>query len=74
MEKTGPYLHDDSIATIDEAVRSMTRHQLGKALNDAEVADIVAFLTSLTGSVDPSLLAPPSLPKSGPNTPKPDPR
>ena len=73
MEKTGPYLHDDSIATIDEAVRSMTRHQLGKALNDAEVADIVAFLTSLTGSVDPSLLEPPSLPKSGPNTPKPDP-
>ena len=51
----------------------MARHQLGKALNDAEVADIVAFLGSLTGSPDPSLLEPPSLPKSGPNTPKPDP-
>lgn len=73
VEKTGPYFHDGSIATVDEAVRLMARHQLGKALNDAEVADIVAFLGSLTGSPDPSLLEPPSLPKSGPNTPKPDP-
>lgn len=73
IEKTGPYFHDGSIATLDETVRLMARHQLGKALSDAEVTDMLAFLTSLTGSVDPSLLAPPSLPKSGPNTPKPDP-
>jgi cytochrome c peroxidase len=73
VEKTGPYFHDGSVASLDEAVRLMARHQLGKSLDGAEVADIVAFLTSLTGSVDPSLLATPTLPKSGPNTPKPDP-
>ncbi len=46
---TAPYFHNGSVATLDEAVRVMAKIQLGKDLEDAQVADIVAFLESLTG-------------------------
>lgn len=69
---TAPYFHDGSIATLEEAVRRMADHQLGKTLTDAEVASIVTFLNSLTGEVPAAYAAAPVLPESGPNTPKPD--
>ena len=46
---TAPYFHNGKVHTMDEAVRVMASTQLGKTLADAEVADIVAFLESLTG-------------------------
>jgi len=46
---TAPYFHNGSVATLDEAVRVMAKTQLDKTLTDGEVADIVAFLDSLTG-------------------------
>jgi cytochrome c peroxidase len=46
---TAPYFHNGSVPTLDEAVRVMGKTQLGKDLSDADVADIVAFLGSLTG-------------------------
>ncbi|MDR0480565.1 MAG: cytochrome-c peroxidase [Gallionellaceae bacterium] len=46
---TAPYFHNGSVATLDEAVRVMAKTQLDKTLTDAQVADIVAFLNSLTG-------------------------
>ncbi|MEM7232274.1 MAG: cytochrome-c peroxidase [Planctomycetota bacterium] len=46
---TAPYFHDGSAATLGEAVRRMADYQLGYELEDREVADIVAFLESLTG-------------------------
>ena len=46
---TAPYFHNGSVATLDEAVRVMARVQLNKDLDDAQVADIVAFLNGLTG-------------------------
>lgn len=49
VAKTGPYYHDGSIKTLDQAVSLMAEHQLGKQLSKDEVADIVAFLGSLTG-------------------------
>lgn len=73
IEKTGPYFHDGSVTTLADAVRLMARHQLGKSLSDSEMADVIAFLGSLTGTADADLLASPALPESGPNTPKPDP-
>lgn len=45
---TGPYFHDGSIATIEEAVKKMGYHQLNKELTDAEIKSIVAFLNTLT--------------------------
>lgn len=49
VEVTQPYFHDGSAATLDEAVRTMATVQLGKSLSQSEVADIVAFLKTLTG-------------------------
>jgi cytochrome c peroxidase len=46
---TAPYMHNGSVKTLPEAVRVMGATQLNKTLSDAEVADIVAFLESLTG-------------------------
>jgi cytochrome c peroxidase len=45
---TGPYFHDGSIKTLEEAVKKMAHHQLDKQLTDAEVKHIVAFLNTLT--------------------------
>jgi cytochrome c peroxidase len=73
VEKTGPWFHDGSIASLDEAIRKMAKHQLGKPLDDAQVASIRAFLMSLTGNADADYIAMPKLPESGPNTPPPDP-
>ncbi len=49
VAKTGPYYHDGSVATLDQAVALMADHQLGKQLSKEEISDIVSFLGSLTG-------------------------
>lgn len=74
IEKTGPYLHDGSIATLEESVSMMAEYQtqMGKLQQD-QIADIVAFLKTLTGELPTDYIAQPELPKSGPKTPKPDP-
>ena len=46
---TAPYFHNGSVKTLPEAVRVMAKLQLNKSLTDDQVADIVAFLESLTG-------------------------
>lgn len=60
---TPPYFHDGSVATLPDAVRVMASLQLGRDdLSDADVADIVAFLESLTGEVPANFAAVPALP------------
>jgi cytochrome c peroxidase len=71
VAKTGPYFHDGSIATLDEAVTLMAKYQLGKELKADEVKSIVTFLGALTGELPK--ITPPALPPSSPKTPKPDP-
>lgn len=46
---TAPYLHDGSVATLEEVVQIMARYQLGVRLKPVEVARLVAFLRALTG-------------------------
>ena len=46
---TAPYLHNGQVTSIPEAVRVMAATQLNKKLPDDQVADISAFLDSLTG-------------------------
>ena len=58
VARTAPYFHDGSIAHLDHAVRVMASVQLGRALDEAAVADIVAVLESLTGEV-PAHYSPP---------------
>lgn len=59
---TPPYFHDGSVATLPDAVRVMAKLQLGRELSEADVADIVAFLETLTGEVPASYATVPSLP------------
>ncbi len=73
VAKTGPYFHDGSVAKLDEAVRMMAQHQLGKTLSTSDVASIVQFLNALTGELPTAYIAKPELPPSGPKTPKPNP-
>ncbi len=73
IAKTGPYFHDGSVGSLDEAIKLMSYHQLGKALTDGEVHEIRAFLGALTGEIPLAYVVEPPLPLSGPNTPAPDP-
>ena len=45
---TGPWFHDGSATSLADAVRLMGRMQLEVEMEDEEVADIVAFLGSLS--------------------------
>lgn len=51
IEKTFPYYHDGSVEDLDEAIQIMAATQLNKEFTDEEIADIGAFLASLTGEV-----------------------
>jgi len=73
VAKTGPWLHDGSITELAEMVRLMGYHQIGVTLEPGQIEDLVAFLGALTGEIDPVYIARPTLPESGPETPKPDP-
>ena len=63
VEKTAPYFHDGGVATLEDAVKLMGKHQLGKDLSDADTASIIAWLKTLTGELPPKdLIARPELP------------
>lgn len=49
IDLTGPYFHDGSKKSLDDAVRAMAFYQLDKDLSDDETRLIVAFLKTLTG-------------------------
>lgn len=48
---TAPYLHDGSIADLEEVVQLMARHQLGEDLAPEDARAIVAFLHTLSGEL-----------------------
>ncbi|MBQ0044312.1 MAG: heme-binding domain-containing protein [Bacteroidales bacterium] len=50
IARTAPYFHDGSLQTLEEAVRAMAKYELGKNISDADVASIVAFMNTLTGT------------------------
>jgi cytochrome c peroxidase len=47
---TAPYFHDGSAPTLPEAVKAMGVAQLDRVLTDQQIAAIVAFLNTLTGT------------------------
>ncbi|WP_181442022.1 cytochrome-c peroxidase [Swingsia samuiensis] len=50
VELTGPWFHDGSAKTLEDAVRKMARYETpDHDISDQDVADIVAFLKTLTG-------------------------
>jgi cytochrome c peroxidase len=55
---TAPYFHDGSTASLEEAVDTMGRSQLGRPLTAQDIDLIVAFLRTLTGEYRGRPLAP----------------
>ena len=53
IAQTGPYFHDGSVETLDEAIELMAKHQLGKDVGQGFVKHVKAFLGSLTGKDAP---------------------
>jgi len=51
VAETGPYFHDGSISSLEEAVKVMGRHQLGQKLSDRDARLITRWLESLTGEI-----------------------
>jgi cytochrome c peroxidase len=47
---TPPYFHDGSAPTLTEAVRAMGIAQLDRVLSDQQIAAIISFLDTLTGT------------------------
>jgi cytochrome c peroxidase len=63
IEKTGPYFHDGKTSKLEDAVKMMGKHQLNVQLNEEQVADIVAWLKTLTGEIPKAYIAKPELPR-----------
>jgi cytochrome c peroxidase len=46
---TYPYFHDGSVKTLEEAIKVMTKYQLGRSLSQKDIESIALFLGTLTG-------------------------
>jgi cytochrome c peroxidase len=57
VTRTGPWLHDGSIASLEEVVRLMAKHQVGKEISEDQAKAIVTFLGTLTGDPPKELLS-----------------
>jgi cytochrome c peroxidase len=51
VDKTYPYFHDGSIASLDSTIKIMAQIQLNKEFKDEEVKSIISFLKTLTGDI-----------------------
>ncbi len=58
VEHTGPYFHNGSVGTLQQAVMLMAQHQLGRDLTEQQASQIVAFLHALTGEAPAAYIAP----------------
>lgn len=56
IEKTGPYFHDGTVESLEDAVKLMGAHQLGRKLSEEQTQEIITFLKSLTGEVPKGVL------------------
>jgi cytochrome c peroxidase len=64
---TPPYFHDGSAPSLPDAVKTMGTAQLGRVLADQQIAAIVAFLNTLTGTYRGNLVRPSGArPRPGP--------
>lgn len=56
VEKTYPYYHHGKVKDLGKAISIMAEYQLGFSVGPGWVADVEAFLRSLTGKLDPQVL------------------
>jgi len=69
VELTAPYFHSGGVWDLEQSVAIMGVSQLGRDLSEEEIADITAFLKTLTGEI-PEVVVP-QLPVSTSTTPRP---
>jgi cytochrome c peroxidase len=74
VAKTGPYLHDGSIDSLPDMVTKMVEHQTKRAgpFSPEEMANMLAFLDSMTGELPTEYIAKPKLPEDGPPDAEPE--
>lgn len=60
VEHTGPYFHDASATTLDQAINIMGLNQLGRQIPEKDRLYIKEFLTSLSGTLNVQPLTPPA--------------
>jgi cytochrome c peroxidase len=64
---TAPYFHDGSAPTLPEAVKMMGIAQLDRVLTEPQIAAIVSFLNTLTGTYRGQSVRPAgTTPRAGP--------
>jgi cytochrome c peroxidase len=51
ITKTAPYFHNGSTEKLEEAVRIMSKYQIGQEFNKEQIDDVVAFLKTLEGEL-----------------------
>ena len=51
VARTAPYFHNGAVKELHEAVRIMSKYQLGREFTPSEINDTVAFLKSLSGEI-----------------------
>ncbi|AGX87879.1 cytochrome-c peroxidase [Candidatus Symbiobacter mobilis] len=56
VARTMPYFHDGSANTLEQAISVMGKYQLGRSMPEEDMAALVAFLRSLTGTYNGSPL------------------
>jgi cytochrome c peroxidase len=66
---TPPYFHDGSASTLSDAVKTMGIAQLGRVLLDQQIAPIVAFLNTLTGTYRGQAVGPATPPRRAATAP-----
>lgn len=62
VTKTGPWLHDGSLDSLEEVVGRMAHHQLGRELSPDEIASIILFLETAVGYPSSDYIEAPTLP------------
>lgn len=62
VAETGPYFHSGSITDLNEAIGVMGKSELNKTLTPEEIADIAAFLKTLSGNIADDVKKAPALP------------
>lgn len=72
IAKTGPYFHNSKFTNLDDVIKTMAFHQLGKKVTPAEIKQVKTFLNALTGELPKEYIKKPQLPKSTAETPKPE--
>jgi cytochrome c peroxidase len=71
IAETGPYFHDGSASSLEDAIRMMARHQVGVELPDEDIKAVATWMRSMTGKIDEQYVAMPELPPSTAGTPPP---